>query len=374
METATVETIVVGAGAIGLAIGAELARNGAEAFVLESEGAIGGGISSRNSEVIHSGIYYPYGSLKHRLCVDGRRLLYAYCDAHHIETRKCGKLIVATAQTELPTIEAIAKQGLRNGVEGVEFLDGAAARALEPALASVGALHVRETGIIDSHAYLTALAGEIADGPGDVLLRHRMTSGRRVGEGFEIEVETPDGALRVATRRLVLAGGLSTHALAARLSGYDHSRAPPLALAKGSYFSCRRPPAFSRLIYPVPAAGGLGVHLTLDLAGRMQFGPDVEWLDTDDIGGIDFTVDPERSQSFYESIRRYWPDLPDGALAPDYSGVRPKLSRRGEPAADFVIDGPQEHGIPGLAALYGIESPGLTASLALARYVVERLS
>ena len=197
-------------------------------------------------------------------------MLYAYCDAHHIETRKCGKLIVATAQTELPAIEAIAKQGLRNGVEGVEFLDGAAARALEPALASVGALHVRETGIIDSHAYLTALAGEIADGPGDVLLRHRMTSGRRVGEGFEIEVETPDGALRVATRRLVLAGGLSTHALAARLSGYDHSRAPPLALAKGSYFSCRRPPAFSRLIYPVPAAGGLGVHLTLDLAGRMR--------------------------------------------------------------------------------------------------------
>jgi L-2-hydroxyglutarate oxidase LhgO len=374
LETATVETIVVGAGAIGLAIGAEFARSGAEAFVLESEGAIGGGISSRNSEVIHSGIYYPYASLKHRLCVEGRRLLYAYCDAHHIATRKCGKLIVATSQAELPTIEAIAKQGARNGVEGVEFLDGAAARALEPALASVGALHVRETGIIDSHAYMAALAGEIADGQGGVLLRHRMTSGRRAGQGFEIEVETPDGALRIATGRLVLAGGLSTHALAARLAGYDRARAPPLTLAKGSYFSCRHAPAFSRLIYPTPVEGGLGAHLTLDLAGRMRFGPDVEWLDSDDPGEIDFAVDPERSHSFYQSVRRYWPDLPDGALAPDYSGVRPKLSRRGEPAADFFIDGPQEHGIAGLVALYGIESPGLTASLALARYVAERLN
>ncbi len=370
METAEVETIIVGAGVIGLAIGAEIARKGGEVFILESGGAIGSGISSRNSEVIHSGVYYPEESLKCRLCVEGRPLLYAYCDGHSISYRKCGKLVVATCEPERSKIEAIARQAERNGVTGGKLIDAKSARALEPALAAVAALHLPETGIIDSHAYMASLCDEVGAAGGAVLLRHKVLGGQCSDGRFELNVDTPSGPLMVKTRRLVLAAGLWSHHLAGRLEGYEHAGVPPLTLAKGSYFSYSGSAVFTRLIYPAPVDGGLGTHLTLDLGGRMRFGPDVEWLDSNDPARIDFNVDAARSRSFYDSIRRYWPGLPAGTLVPDYSGVRPKLTGPRESAADFLLHGPQEHGIPGLVALYGIESPGLTSSLAIARRVV----
>lgn len=374
MDTAEVETVIVGAGVIGLAIGAEIARRGGQAFILEADKTIGSGISSRNSEVIHSGIYYPEASLKRQFCVEGRQLLYAYCDRHNIAYRKCGKLVVATNNREIAKIEAIARQAERNGVEGVQLIDGKKAQELEPALVAVAALHVLETGIIDSHAYMSSLLGEVESAGGAVLLRHRVTAGHCVAGSFEINVQTPSGALLVKTRHLIIAGGLWSHDIAAQLDGYAPLSVPSLTLAKGSYFSYSGPPTFKRLIYPAPVDGGLGTHLTLDLGGRMRFGPDVEWLQTNHPEQINFNVDPARVFSFYESIRRYWPGLPDATLIPDYSGVRPKLSRRGETPADFLPHGPKDHGLAGLVVLYGIESPGLTSSPAIARHVVELLS
>jgi len=373
VEFVEVETLIVGAGVIGLAIGAELARRGKPAFLLESEKTFGSGISSRNSEVIHSGIYYPEASLKRRCCVEGRRRLYAYCDRHDVAYRKCGKLVVATSTAETAKIEAIARQAERNGVEAVELIDGKAARQLEPALAAVVALDVKETGIIDSHGYMRALLREIDEAGGAVLFQHKVIGGQCVTGGFELNVETPSGSLLVRTRELVLAAGPWTHGIAAQIAGYEMVSVPPLTLAKGSYFSYAGPAAFTRLIYPAPVEGGLGTHLTLDLAGRMRFGPDVEWLDVTDPDALDFTVDRARAASFYESIRRYWPKLPEDSLQPDYSGVRPKLSRRGEAAVDFLLQGPLDHGIGGLVGLFGIESPGLTSSLAIASEVVSLL-
>ena len=373
MEVVEIEALIVGAGVIGLAIGAELGRRGRQVFILEADTRFGGGISSRNSEVIHSGVYYPQDSLKRQLCVEGRRLLYNYCERHGVGHRKCGKLIVATDDAEMLKIEAIALQAARNGVEGVEWIDGKTAQAFEPALNAIGALHVRETGIIDSHAYMLSLLGEIEDSGGAVLFRHKVVSGQYRSSSFELRVETPSGTLLVKTGILVLAAGLWSHHLAARLEGYD-ARLPPLTFAKGCYFACSGPSVFKRLIYPAPVDGGLGTHLTLDLAGRMRFGPDVEWLDNHDPQSVDFSVDPARALAFYQSIRRYWPGLPDNALVPDYSGIRPKLSRPGEAAADFLLRGPQDHGIAGLVSLYGIESPGLTASPALALYTADLLS
>ncbi len=369
MDVAEVETIIVGAGVIGLAIGAELARKGQQVFILESDKTIGSGISSRNSEVIHSGLYNTKDSLKCRLCIEGRELLYAYCDKHQVPYRKCGKLVVATNAAEETKIETIGKQALNNGVKGLDVIDGKKARELEPALVATMALHLSETGIIDSHAYMSALANEIESAGGAILLLHKMHDGRCMSGGFELNVESPSGALLIKASELILAAGLWSHQLASHLTGYDYGPVPPLTLAKGSYFAYNGPAVFKRLIYPAPVTGGLGTHLTLDLGGRMRFGPDVEWLSTNDPGQIDFTVDKRRSDSFYASIRRYWPGLPDASLSPDYSGVRPKLSREGGAAVDFFIHGPQDHGIAGLVALYGIESPGLTSSLAIARRV-----
>jgi L-2-hydroxyglutarate oxidase LhgO len=374
VDVVETETIIIGAGVIGLAIGAEIARRGRPAFILESTRTIGSGISSRNSEVIHSGLYNPKNSLKSRLCVEGRALLYAYCSSHDVPHRRCGKLIVATNETEAAKIEALAQQAEDNGVEKVVLIDGAKARQLEPALAATMALLVPVTGIIDSHAYMSALSYDIEKAGGAVLLQHEVQDGRCSSGGFELSVQTPSGPLLIKTKQLILAAGLWSHDFARRLYGYDRTGVPPLTLAKGSYFSYKGPAVFTRLIYPAPVSGGLGTHLTLDLAGRMRFGPDVEWLDISDPKLIDFNVDASRSTSFYDSIRRYWPALPDGSLVPDYSGVRPKLSRLGEPVADFLFHGPQEHGIMGLVALYGIESPGLTSSLAIARHVVESIS
>lgn len=373
MEVVEVKTIIVGAGVIGLAIGAEIARRGGQAFILESGRTFGSGISSRNSEVIHSGIYYPEKSLKSRFCVEGREPLYAYCDRHGVSYRKCGKLIVAASDSEVPKIESIALQAQRNGAETGELIDGKAARKLEPALAAVAALHVPDTGIIDSHAYMSCLSAEIESAGGAILLHHKVLGGRCGDKNFELDVETPSGPLSVKTDQLVLSAGLGSHHLADRLEGYGVLGVPSLTLAKGSYFSCSGGTVFTRLIYPAPVDGGLGTHLTLDLAGRMRFGPDVEWLESNDPEQIDFVVDAARSIAFYDSIRRYWPSLPDGALIPDYSGVRPKLSRQGEAAVDFLLHGPEAHGIAGLVALYGIESPGLTSSLAMARHVVGML-
>ena len=364
MDSIDVDHVVIGAGVVGLASAASMARIGAEVFVLEAGPCIGSGISSRNSEVIHSGVYYPTGTLRHVLCVEGRRRLYDYCATHGVPHRKCGKLVVATSDAEAEKIAGIAVRAMENGVENTELIDGAAATALEPALHAVAALHVKETGIIDTHAYMLSLQGEIEAAGGAVLLGHKVRSGTVTADGFELVLDAPAGQLLLRTRTLVLAAGPWTHQVAERIAGYDMVGVPPLVLAKGSYFSYSSKPVFSRLIYPAPIDGGLGTHVTLDLAGRMRFGPDVEWLDTNAPDAVDFAVDPARAESFYASVRRFWPGLPDGALTPDYSGVRPKLAERGT-QADFLIQGPNDHGVPGLVALYGIESPGLTSSLAI---------
>lgn len=369
MEITKVQTAVIGAGVVGLAIGAELARTGDKVLVLESAKGIGSGISARGSHVIHSGIYYPKEQLKCQLCIEGRHLLYSYCEAHKIGYRKCGKLVVATCEIEVPKVETIAKQAQRNGVENAKLIDGRELRRIEEELAARAALYVPDTGIIDADAYMSALAGEIKNAGGAILCEHTVIAGSCGYHYFEIEVESPFGSMRVNARRLVLAAGLRSHELAARLGGYDFSAVPPLTLVKGSYFSYSGAAPFVHLIYPVPDDGGLGIHLTFDLKGNVRFGPDVEWLDTSDPEQINFTVDESRSCSYYESIRRYWPGLPEASLSSAHSGVRPKLSRRSEPAADFLLHGPKEHGIPNLVSLYGIESPGLTSSLALARYV-----
>ncbi|MGO9771875.1 MAG: NAD(P)/FAD-dependent oxidoreductase [Roseiarcus sp.] len=373
-ESVEVDNLVVGAGVVGLAIGAELARRGRRIYIIEAGQSFGCGISSRNSEVIHSGIYYATGSVKHLLCVEGRRRLYAYCDTHGIAYRKCGKLVVSENDSETEDLLALARRAEENNVENVEILDGPAARRLEPAVRAVCALHVRETGIIDSHGLMRSLLGEIEDGGGAVLLNHRLLSGRMVEAGqYDLSVKTLSGFLTIRARTLIIAAGPWSNALVARFEGMAALAAPKLFLAKGSYFALSRPSAFAHLIYPMPVRGGLGIHLTLTLDGRARFGPDVEWLASNDPEQVDFGVDPGRAKSFYASVRRYWPDLPDGALVPDCAGVRPKLSGPNAPAADFSLSGPREHGFPELVALYGLESPGLTSALAIGAQVSDML-
>ena len=365
-----IDCLVIGAGAVGLACAVELARRGREVLIAEAGSGIGAGISSRNSEVIHAGIYYPTGSLRHRLCVIGRRKLYAYLAARGVAHRKCGKLIVATSSAEETQIAALHQRALENDVESMSMLTHAEALTLEPNLNCVSALLSGETGIVDSHGYLLALQGELEELGGMVALNAPIVRGRVVPGGFELEI---GGAAPAIARCKVLinSAGLGAHAVARSLEGLDAALIPQLVLAKGSYFGCSGGAAFTRLVYPAPVEGGLGVHLTLDLAGRMRFGPDVEWLASNDPVRVDYRVDIARAQSFYAAIRRYWPALPDGALTPDYSGCRPKLSGPGQPAADFRIDGPGTHGIAGLVNLFGIESPGLTSSLALGEYAAD---
>lgn len=362
-----VDCVVVGAGVVGLAVARALARAGREVIVLEAADAIGTGTSSRNSEVIHAGIYYPTGLVKQRLCVTGKEMLYRFCAEYHVPHRRCGKLLVATTEAEIPKLEAIRRQAEANGVTDLVALTGAEARAMEPALACVAAMLSPSTGIIDSHALMLALQGD-AEAHGAMLaFETPVTSGRVTGEGIIIEA---GGAapMTLCAKSVVNSAGLGAQALARAIAGMPEEKVPPLHLAKGNYFTLATRAPFSHLIYPMPSGGGLGVHLTLDLAGGGRFGPDVEWVDA-----LDYEVDPRRGDSFYAAIRTYWPDLADGALQPGYSGIRPKIERPGGSTTDFLIQSEADHGVAGLVNLFGIESPGLTSSLAIAEVVAARL-
>jgi L-2-hydroxyglutarate oxidase LhgO len=362
-----VECVVVGAGVIGLAAARALALNGREVLVLERAWTIGFETSSRNSEVIHGGLYYPAGSLKARSCVEGRHRLYAYCREHGVPYARLGKLIVATRAEEIPGVERIAAAARANGVEDLAWLSAAEARRMEPALRCVAALHSPSTGIVDSHALMLAYQGEAEGAGAIVVLRAPVVRGRVRAGGFELRVGGDEPAA-IRCRLLVNSAGLWAPALAGAIEGVPPETIPPAYFCRGVYFTLSGRAPFRRLIYPVPVPGGLGVHITLDLAGQARFGPDVEWIEA-----VDYTVDPRRGDAFYAAIRSYWPDLREGALQPGYAGIRPKLGGPTEPAADFVVQGPQTHGIAGLVNLYGIESPGLTASLPLADEVVRRL-
>ncbi len=357
-----IESVVIGAGVVGLAVARALALAGQEVVILEAEDAIGTHTSSRNSEVIHAGIYYPAGSLKAASCVAGRQRLYEFCAARGLPHRRCGKLIVAGDEAQRGELERIRARAHANGVPDVDFVTREQALAWEPELRCVAALHSPSTGIIDSHALMLAYLGEAEDHGAMLALRSRLERGFVRKEGIELHVS---GADPILTRFLVNSAGIRAPSVARLIEGFPEALVPRELYAKGNYYSLARRAPFSRLVYPVPEPGGLGVHVTLDLAGQARFGPDVEWVDA-----IDYRVDPKRAERFYAAIRRYWPALPDGALAPGYAGIRPKISGPGEPAADFVIQGPREHGVPGLVNLFGIESPGLTASMALAHEVL----
>ena len=363
-----IDAIVVGAGVIGLAVARALALAGCSVVVIEQAEAIGTETSSRNSEVIHAGLYYPAGSLKAQLCVEGRHLLYEYCASHGVSHRRCGKLVVASDASELEAVEKVAQRGVANGCDDLTMISGAQALAMEPALACIGALHSPSTGIVDSHAFMLALQGDAEDAGAVVAFHTPFLRADATGNGIMVETGG-DAPLRFSTRILVNAGGLHASHVARAIDGLDPVHVPDTRYARGVYFVLSGRAPFSRLIYPAPHAHGLGVHLTLDLAGSARFGPDVEWIDT-----IDYRVDPARADGFDAAIRRYWPGLPDAALAPGYAGIRPKTAGPDDPASDFQIDGPATHGVPGVVNLFGIESPGLTASLAIARRVVETLA
>jgi L-2-hydroxyglutarate oxidase LhgO len=359
-----VDCVVVGAGVVGLAVARALAQAGREVLVLDAAEGIGTETSSRNSEVIHAGIYYRAGSLMARSCVAGKWKLYEYSASHGVPVRNCGKLIVATSETEAEQLEGIRQRAAANGVDDLRFITGAEARAIEPTLSCTAALVSPSTGIIDSHAYMLALQGDAEDAGAMFAFHAPVLRGEVRGDAVEIEVGGAE-AMALSCNLLVNSAGLHAPALARRIEGMPARHIPGDYYAKGNYFSLTMRSPFSRLIYPVPVPGGLGTHLTIDLAGQARFGPDVEWIDR-----IDYNVDPRRGESFYASIRRWWPTLPDGVLAPGYSGIRPKTVPKGAPGQDFVIQGQATHGVAGLVNLFGIESPGLTASLALAEEVL----
>jgi L-2-hydroxyglutarate oxidase LhgO len=363
-----VQVLVVGAGVIGLAVARAAAFAGHEVIVAEAADGIGTGISSRNSEVVHAGLYYPTGSLRAIHCTRGRRMLYDFCASHGVAYNKCGKLLVATTEQEIAKVETILAQGRANGVEGLELIGGNSARALEPELWCIAALQSPESGIVDGHSFMLALRGDLEDHGGVIAFETPIERLGRAGGRWRVHFGGVEpGHLDVDA--VVNSAGLGAQALARRIEGYPPEHVPRLVLAKGNYFAYAGRPVFKRLVYPTPVDGGLGVHVTVDLAGRMRFGPDVEWIDHEH-----YTVDPGRADAFYARIRSYWPGLEDGRLVPDYSGIRPKLTGPGEPPADFLIAGPDEHGMPGLINLFGIESPGLTSALSLAQAAVSALA
>jgi L-2-hydroxyglutarate oxidase LhgO len=362
-----IEAVVVGAGVVGLAVARSLAIAGREVVVLEAEGLIGSHTSSRNSEVIHAGIYYPPGSAKARLCVRGKRLLYDYCARRGVPHRRLGKIIVATNPAQVADLERIDAAARANGVCDLLPLDAGALAEREPQLRGVAGLLSPTTGIIDSHALMLSLQGDAEDHGANIAFRTSLVAARPTSDALDLEIASGADRIRLRTRLLVNAAGLFAGSVADRIEGLSPRHRREVFLCKGHYFASAARVPFRHLIYPVPERDGLGVHLTFDLAGRARFGPDTEWVDR-----IDYRSDPARSHAFYGAIRHYWPDLPDGALAPDYSGIRPKLFPRGGPATDFAIEGPETHGLAGLVNLFGIESPGLTASLAIAEEVLAR--
>ena len=371
-EIDSVDAIVIGAGVVGLAVARALALQGREVMVLEAANAIGTGISARNSEVIHAGMYYPTGSLKASLCVQGRAQLVAYCQERGIGHRLCGKLIVATEPSQIPKLKAIQDQALANGVADVRWLSAQEAMAMEGALKCVAALLSSGTGIVDSHGLMLSFQGDLENAGGMVVLNSAVKS-------VELDLHTTsnpqhlvymaDGSV-LASHTLINAAGLLAPALSHQFTGLSPQNIPTGYYAKGNYFTLSSAAPFRHLIYPVPESAGLGVHLTLDLGGQAKFGPDVQWVDTPD----DFQVDASRVDAFYAAVRTYWPALPDGALQSGYAGIRPKISGPNAPAADFLIQGPATHGVAGLVNLFGIESPGLTSSMAIADWVTKLLS
>lgn len=362
------DAVVIGGGAVGLACGYALSRRGLTVAVLEAGPIIGEGVSARNSEVIHGGLYYPTGSLKARLCVQGRRALYPFLDAHKVAYDRCGKLVVAATPEDADELDAILEQARVNDVEGMARLTKRQALDLEPELKCEGALISPQSGVFDSHGYMLALRGEIEAAGGAVVTSTPFEGARPLeGGGFQVQAGGAD-PIALNARLLVTAPGLSAQAVAAQIEGFPAEQIPPLHYGKGVYFRLTGKAPFSRLIYPPPIPGALGTHYRRDLGGQGVFGPDLEYVDH-----IDYSVDPARAGEFYRYVRKFWPGLPDGALAPDYAGIRPKLHGPGEPQPDFRIDGPEAHGLPGLVALFGIESPGLTSSLAIGDEVAGRL-
>ncbi|MDQ7250191.1 NAD(P)/FAD-dependent oxidoreductase [Dongia sedimenti] len=359
----SVDAVVVGAGVIGLAVARRLALDGREVLVLERNDAIGSETSARNSEVIHAGIYNLPRRLKSSLCVAGRSMLYRYCAQHGVPHARTGKLIVAVEPSEIAALARLKEQGELNGVDDLVWLTGDAAMALEPQLVCVAAVLSPSTGIIDGHQLMLALQGDLEAAGGAVALSAPVEAGEVRNDGILLSVGGEEPT-RLHARTVINAAGLGAMDLARALKGLPPQHAAPVWWAKGNYFRLTGKAPFSRLVYPMPVPGGTGTHMTLDLAGHARFGPDVEWIDR-----LDYAVDPRRGDSFYEDIRRYWPDLPDGALAPDYAGVRPKLGPAGSPNLDFRIEGPAQHGVRGLVNLFGIESPGLTSCLAIADHV-----
>ncbi len=367
--TTDIDCIVIGAGVVGLAIARALAQSGREVLLAEASEAIGTGTSSRNSEVIHAGIYYPAGSLKAELCVRGKQLLYAYCTERGIAHQRLGKLIVATTDAEAASLTGIAAKAAANGVHDLRALSGAEAMALEPALQCSAALLSPSTGIVDSHGLMLALQGDAENAGGQCVFHTPMLAARvRPQGGFEVDFGG-EQAMTLSCNVLINSAGLHAPSLSRRIEGLPAGSIPAEYLCKGSYFTLSGRAPFSHLIYPVPQHAGLGVHLTLDLGGQAKFGPDTEWIEHED-----YTLHPQRAEVFYDAVRRYWPALPDASLAPGYTGIRPKISGPQETAADFMISGPAHHGVPGFVGLYGIESPGLTSSLAIAETTLARLA
>jgi len=374
MLNTQIDAVIIGAGVVGLACAKALAEKGLATLLIERNARIGAETSSRNSEVIHAGLYYPTDSLKARLCVQGRELLYEYCASRHVEQRRCGKLIVAATVAQEEKLSELAAQALANGVQDIRRLTRDEAMRMEPALHCVAALWSPATGIVDSHGLMLALQGDFENAGGTLALHSEFIGGEVRGDGIHLQILSGGETITLQTKILINSAGLSACQVAARIDGMPSAAIPTPHFAKGNYFSLTGRAPFSRLIYPVPEPGGLGVHFTVDLAGQARFGPDVEWIDAIAGNVFDYSVAQARSSDFYAAIRQYWPALPPDSLTGAYAGIRPKIVGPGAANADFVIQGAEAHGIAGLINLFGIESPGLTAALAISQHVANRLT